>query len=284
MTASFETRPSGTAIAKKARRSCTEAFVKMKPLFLSAAAISLALGFATFYVPNFQLSVFTPKDVPPASDIFARYSATRIISILVWTAVSAPVAVAVHRYILIGQITPGFFSFRPQYTKSFFFWGAGLQVIAALLTIPPSLLLVNKYLAIIGSLAAFAFATLYLIVILHLAMIFPAVATEVPNAHWRIRIANSWKQMKGHSWLLIRAAIVAFSPWVFLYLVLWILFGGLRASQHHGDLQYSSRLGLALLIGSVRIPFVMLGAAVASWLYAWIRQQPSLDSSSGASA
>jgi hypothetical protein len=88
--------------------------------------------------------------------------------------------------------------------------------------------------------------------------------------------------MTGHSWLFVRAVIITFLPWVLVYLFFWVLFGGLRASQHHGDLQHSSRLGLALVLGGARIPFVILGAAVASWLYAWVRQEPSQSSSSGA--
>jgi len=48
MTASFETRPSGRAIAKNALRSSVEAFGHMKSLFLSATVVSLALDTRLF--------------------------------------------------------------------------------------------------------------------------------------------------------------------------------------------------------------------------------------------
>jgi len=177
-----------------------------------------------------------------------------------------------HRFILMGEITSGFLSFGPRHTKLFFLWAAVIRVIEVLLNDSSSLLI--KEHPLIGGLIDFGFGILGLIALVHLAMIFPAVATEVPSETWQARLGNSWKQMKGHSWLLVRAGIVAFLPWVLLYVVFWILFGGLHASEHQGDLQHSWRLGLAMLVGGAQIFFVVLGAALASWLYAWVRQQP----------
>jgi hypothetical protein len=154
----------------------------------------------------------------------------------------------------------------------FFLWAAGIRVIEVLLNDSSSLTV--KEHPVVGGLIGGILGILEVIALVHLAMIFPAVATEVPSESWQARVGNSWKQMKGHAWLLVRAGIVAFLPWILLYVVFWILFGGLRASQHHGDLQHSWRLGLALLVGGAQIFLVMLGAALASWLYAWVRQKP----------
>jgi hypothetical protein len=120
MTASFETRPSGTAIARRAWRSSVEAFGQMKPLFLSATVISLALGYATFHVPFFQSHIFK-SDTLLTPDIFATYTAIDLVSILAWTAVDAPVAVAMHRFILMGQTTSGFSHLVRAIQNCFFF-------------------------------------------------------------------------------------------------------------------------------------------------------------------
>lgn len=240
----------------------------MKPLFLSATALAVALGIATFYVPYLKFYVFTPKAVE--ADIFFGQMAGKLVSTLAWTVVAVPVAVAVHRFILMGQITHGFFSLNPRYTKIFSLWAVGLQLIRTLLTAPyTSIMEMNK---LIGSLILIAFSVLSLIVCIYSAMIFPAVATEASGEQWSLRIVKSWRQMNGHAWLFVRSVILAFLPLVLVYFVFWILFGGLHASLLAGDLSQSFRPGLSFAIGLVSIFSAMLGAAVLSWLYAWIGQ------------
>lgn len=273
MTPSFEIRPSGTQIAAKAWRSSFEAFGKMKLLFLTALAILLVFGLAVYYVPYLQFYVFGPPARTLESGTLAIYLAVEVVCTLVFAAVAAPAAVAVHRYILTDRITTGSLSFGPRYTKAFFLWLAGMQMMLALLNVP--LFSIPEESSFASVLVMFAVAILGVVISIRLIMVFPAIATEVPSEHWRARLGQSWKQMKGHSWLLARAAIIAFLPLISVNVILWVLFGGLREAPDHGDLQYWSQLGLGLSFGIIKLAGIVLGAAVVSWLYAWVRQQPS---------
>jgi hypothetical protein len=110
----------------------------------------------------------------------------------------------------------------------------------------------------------------------HLAMIFPAVAIEAGADDWQSRIAQSWRQMQGNAWLLIRAGIVAFLPVIILWVIvaIWMVLLGVIARGVVGpiaSLGLFPRLWLNAALAVITVLSIALGAALASWTYAWIR-------------
>jgi hypothetical protein len=107
-------------------------------------------------------------------------------------------------------------------------------------------------------------------------MIFPAVAIEAGADDWQSRIAQSWRQMQGNAWLLIRAGIVAFLPVIILWVIvaIWMVLLGVIARGVVGpiaSLGLFPRLWLNAALAVITVLSIALGAALASWTYAWIR-------------
>lgn len=247
MVASFTQKPSGTEIAKRAWNSTFSAIRVMPMLFLSAA---LGAVFAAVILAGLAYAA-----QPLAFFIVLG-------NVLAWSALGAPVAVAVHRFILLDESTPGLLSYAPHHTRAFFLWLFALQVAAEILN------------AIGTAQILLRLVTLVVIVIasVNLAMIFPAIATDVPCDHWQARLRQSWDRMQGHFWLFFRASIITFLPflgvWVLIVAVAAIM-GAIMRATGFSPLAGLIGLWVAVAIGVMMIFFVALGAAVASWMYLW---------------
>jgi hypothetical protein len=267
----FERRPSGSGISERAWQSSFRAFRGMPALFVSAVVLSVALEFAIFYVPQFRNTVFPPKEMPSSwtAGLFLFFIDAVWSAIL--GAISATVAVAMHRLILLDQLTSGIFSFVPRYTRQFVVWAVALGLASDIVNHLDFIFQKSGVVDAISFLGSVAL----LIVTFHLAMIFPAVATEVPAENWKARIVKSWNQMRGHCWLLFRATFIAFLPMLILFGVVWWAFGGLQAARQGGDLRDTTLPILAVARGLVQIFSVAVLAAVASWVYVWVQRQPS---------
>src|SRR3954470_7591082 len=95
----FESRPSGNEISRRAWRSAMSAIGAMPRLFVAAGLIFTILEFTTFYTPQFGWTIFPPRD-RLAWNASLQYLAIDMLWAAIRSAVSAPIAVAVHRYIL----------------------------------------------------------------------------------------------------------------------------------------------------------------------------------------
>jgi hypothetical protein len=268
MTTPFDSRPSGTAIARRSWASLYRAVPAMAPLFLAAIALSEILTLLTFGEPHVA-RVLLPRNGSPLTQAnLASYTVTTIATTIAWAAIAAPVAVAMHRFILLDRTTKGTLSWRPSYTRSFFVWLVISRLLFTLATIP------KMATASMGReiLIQLPTSALLLFIYVHLAMIFPSVATEVPATNWRARIAGSWNDMRGNFWLMVRAGIVTFLPIFIAFIALEIaalIFIGLPTASATAN---PMPLGLVLTLGLFQSLGIALGAAVASWTYAWIRQ------------
>jgi hypothetical protein len=271
MTAGFDQRPTGTQIAKHSWTSLGEALGAMPSLFISAIAIAVVLALVTFVEPHSFRAVLVPGARADIGTVVVHLAVTLAITV-VWAAAAAPVAVATHRFILLDRTTSGIISWSPAYTRSFFLWTVALRLVTTGII---SIIVLALPSVMAGLLLAVAEIAL-LVILIHVAMIFPAVATEVPSEGWQARIAKSWNEMRGNSWLLVRAAIIAFLPLVLGFILLEVIFfRQLGAGLGNAAEPFNSvRLIVALVIGFLEMPGVALGAALASWMYAWIRQQP----------
>ena len=265
--ASFEERPTGSIIASRSWQSFFLALRVMPRLFISAIILSAILAVIAFFVPA---AILKHAHIAPGSTSF--YVAVSIGLIILSSAIAAPLAVAMHRLVLLDQVTLGVISLGPRHTRLFFVWMTVLQLAyrasdAMLMPFKNSLLFYNLLLIVS--------AIVMTVVSIHLAMIFPAVATEAPSENWRIRMAKSWRQMHGHSWLFFRAAVLAGMPLVLAGLAIvipCIIFEETYGSLHNEYLFHLSPLYGDVLSAAVQPLIVALGAAIASWLYAWVQQ------------
>jgi hypothetical protein len=277
MVASFTQRPTGTEIAKHAWNSTVSGIRAMPALFLAAFFVAIILSLALTFMRPDRLAGFGHFPT-------LRAVAIATASILAWSALTAPVAVAMHRFVLLGQTTSSVLSFAPRHTKLFFLWAAALQLVYDTAQ-GISGLLYPHYFAVFRLVAIVA----VVIVSVHLAMIFPAVAIEDGTDDWQARINRSWRQMQGNSWLFIRAGIVTFLPVIIFWLVVIIamLFFGFIARGIMGTAEPFSllpRLWFSAVLAVVAIFSIALGAAVASWTYAWTRSNGQAQSAQTATS
>lgn len=247
MPALYSHPPTGTEIAKRAWNSAFAAMRAMPMLFGSAA---LGAVFAAAIIAGLS---YLAQPLPTEALV-------NLVNILAVSALGAPVAVAMHRFILLDQLSPDLLSYAPAHTRVFFVWLLIFQVAASILSA-------------IGSVFFLLRIATFLIILIgsvDLAMIFPAIATDVPAADWQGRLRQSWERMQGHFWLFIRASIVTFLPalGIFLLVIGAATLMGLLARALIFPAWFVG-LWAVIAIGPMMIAFIALGAAVASWMYLW---------------
>jgi hypothetical protein len=265
MEASPHARPTGAGLAEKAIASAIETWTKMKPLVISAALASGVVG-AIFSIPAYGFG----SGVEPARLWITLLQAP------FQAAIGAPLAVAVHRLVLKGEVTPGFISLNRPYQWLFFVWLCAFALVQFAVV----------GVRLVSGLAALIFAAGWFIFFIKSALIFPAIAIEAPSGNWRERIDISWKQMDGNFWLLFRALIVSFLPLIIatvLGVIAGILVGIILAIGGAGTVV--EMLVMRVIITAVVQPAsVMLAAGVASWLYLWVIDNPTAQAQSAQTA
>jgi hypothetical protein len=240
--------------------SVRDAFLSMKPLFLSAAAASVFLTAVTFYAPHF---------------LGQRAGALAALPvILLRLLIVAPVAVAVHRFILLGERTSGIISLRPSYTRRFALWLLLFTLVGFGIVLFGSGLALMSFLGVAGKLSFIAIAVASLFFSILFVLVFPAIAVEEQSAGWRDRLSASWRRMDGHFWLFFGLSIVTVLPVFVLVMVTGMAVGILDVVAFHAR-PGTAPFDFALLILSnlSEILTAMLGAAVASRFYAHFRDQ-----------
>lgn len=266
----FETRPSGTRIAKSAWSSVMDAVETMPTLFLSAMILGALLSVATFGFPLYFRALAGHGRPGDSTAAVGLHLSAQFVSTLAWAAIAAPVAVAMHRLILLTERKDGVLSIGARHTRLFFVWLVAIRLVWALAEAAASLpqnVGARALSMVVVALIAIVFS-------IYLAMIFPAVATDVPSENARARIKTSLDLMNGNFWLFVRAAIVTFLPIIVASGLLEFLF--LRQIILSVDkAQMPGALGLvaAALLGCLSVFSAALGAAIASWLYAWAQSK-----------
>jgi hypothetical protein len=257
-------RPTGAGLAEIAIASAIETWTKMKPLVLSAAVASGIVG-AIFSIPVYGLG----------SEIEPSRLWINLLQAPFQAAIGAPLAVAVHRLILKGEVTPGIISLNRPYQWLFFVWLCAFALAQFALA---GAMGVSRFLG-------FIFAIGWFIFFIKSALIFPAIAIEVPSGDWRERLRTSWKQMDGNFWLLFRALLISFLPLILAFVLVIIgaiLLGIILTLGGAGTVGI---LAMRLIMTAVIQPAgVMLAAGVASWLYLWVRDNPAAQTQSAQTA
>jgi hypothetical protein len=178
--------------------------------------------------------------------------------------VVTPAAIAVHRFVLLGECATKYRlePSEPRFRRFFFF-----VVVVQLITAIPLALAHLAHNNIPGSLGAalalllvaVTFASLFLV--LRLLLLFPAFAVDAPGAAW----TNALQDTKGHAWRMLLIVIVTGIPLValvmFVSAALHYILSGLGA-------EVLSRMVASVLQAIKSILTVVPYAALASRMFA----------------
>lgn len=157
----------------------------------------------------------------------------------------APVAIAVHRYVLLGEITETYFPDPASARfRRFFLFGVLLEAIWLPATLSNGLL----------SLLLFCLAVFFGA---RLIMLFPAVAIDGHGAN----LSGAWRTSSGHFWRIFATVVLSMLP-------VLLIFAPARG--------YLGEAGIVL--GALLVPFgvviaTFVAPALASHLYRWLVQR-----------
>jgi hypothetical protein len=170
-----------------------------------------------------------------------------------------PFLIAVHRFILLDQVT-GQYALAPQEPRFFRFFGWSL-VITSLSLFPAAM---QSWLGVLGSPEAFTGILTLVIMVLcffvtfRLTILFPAIAIDAPGA----TAANAYADSKGNVWRIFFIFFLTILPFVLLALGLFFL-GLISTSRDISPLRIAGQI-LTAIIG---VPAYALFVAVASRLF-----------------
>lgn len=215
MTEAETGRPDAIDSAVKAWRDAFVALAKMPVVFGLATLAMIALNAIGLW-----LLPFDATKTPGFSAQLLGFAFGLVQGFLI-----TPVAIAVHRYVLLGDITQGYLlnPSDPRFLR-FFIFTVAFQILVG---IPSTLMSLSSVVlggagALVLGVVAFALFIVAAIVALRALILFPAVAVDAPGADWR----NAMADTKGHTWrvffVMVVASLPAFAVQLPLYfLLLW---------------------------------------------------------------
>src|SRR5215216_2007617 len=139
---------------------------------------------------------------------------------VVWAVLLTPIVIAVHRFVILGEVTSGYgLDIGEPAFRLLFIWLFGLKVFSGL---PYTLLGVLQALGFSPQVTAIPFAVALIIVIavaLRLTILFPAIAVDAPSATARHAFADT----KGQVLRILAIFLLALVPWIAAVIVITIL-------------------------------------------------------------
>jgi hypothetical protein len=193
----------------------------------------------------------------------ASHTVDSMLKLLVYEAIQAfvmtPYAIAVHRFIILGEITT---SYRIPLTeprfRRFFGWSLALVVLTNVPTALDALLAGSTISDIIlGVVLGFA----VMVLTIRTTILFPAVAVDAPGADWRHAIADT----SGHAWDIFLILFVGTLPFLIV------------ASAGRAILQGSLADDAVIAFGAFDAIVGLVGwtlvVVIASRVYQWIGAQ-----------
>jgi hypothetical protein len=185
-------------------------------------------------------------------------------------------AVATHRFILLDESRPKI----RRNTARFFLWLVFVLAILVLLDVMRSLERAAMPDSGLTVMIGGAIWIVKLVVAIHFAPLFPPVALGENAGGWRKRIAASWARMEGNFWLFLTGDLVALFPFIVaLAIVAIVSIGfeefGMARGQRLMPAPHLWVWTVSIFRDFLEFPMFMVQAAIASWLYAWVRQTPA---------
>lgn len=201
-----QTRPSTIGWAVTAWRDAFAA--------LSAMPVAIGVAIAAVLALNAVSVPLIPRGASESAG-----TGTEIVSIaigLVQGFLLTPVAIAVHRFVLLGE-RAGSYLLEPRNPRfqRFFMFAVLIQLI---LSVPSVLMGIATRMSGVGAavtgLAVFVLFVMAAILSLRTVILFPAVAIDARGAEW----GNALRDSKGHSWTLLFIVIAVGIPIVVVYM------------------------------------------------------------------
>jgi hypothetical protein len=179
----------------------------------------------------------------------------------------APVAVAVHRNVILNDVPKQARDVLHRRVLLFACWLFGLQLFSSADELAALVFgtIDNRFLIVVYYVVVF-------VVSLRCALIFPAVAVEAPSDNWRERFKESWSQTRGHFWRLFFVTVLTAFPLVLIAFV--VVFGVVLTLLDTSIVGPIALLPLALFGALSEVTAIALGAGVASWIYLWALDHP----------
>jgi hypothetical protein len=177
-----------------------------------------------------------------------------------------PYFIAVHRFIIRDEATPGY-RLRPGEPRfqKFFGWSLILLASANVFAIfPPFLSLLPSRVGaapigfIVGAALNLFLMVLLLWAWLRLTIVFPAIAVDAPSANWRSVMADT----RGYAWRIFLIELLAGLPFLAMIVVVAIVFVGYRIERE--------TIALGAIGTVLELPYTTLMIVIASRLYQWL--------------
>ena len=240
--------------------------------FLALALINLL---PQLLIPEAQLAGLKPGVDPKSAAALSSLVQTGsigLVSALVTSLALTPLAIAIHRFILLGETTS---SYRVELGKSRFRRFALYTFLLNLIALTPAIfgilfLVAVRWVpavaaALLGlgiAVVSFAAAIVLIVLLVRLTLLFPAVAVDAPLAGWN----RALDQSKGHFWQILGALLLT----SFLGILVFIAAALVQAIgwflMRHGHLA-SGTLVFGVVRAAVNVLAATVAVAAASLLY-----------------
>lgn len=219
-------------------------------------ALSTLVAAVAVDAMNAGLAQFLLHGAPTAAEAIAA----RLVEIGTWQLIWASCAIAVHRFVLLGEAADRYIWQTPAQFWRFF---DRLMVIQLTTQLPTLILASSPGFPGLNMALIYVFGIVGIVVALRSMLLFPAVAVDAPGIGWR----NAWRDTRGQGWRLLRVSLCLAVPILPVYLVafaLGIMVFGLSAlvtplSPGSLGLGFVLQVGIVASIGAT--------AAAASRLY-----------------
>ena len=261
-------RPGTGTIIRQALRSNGQAFAKMPLLFASAYGGLLLLAYLEprlGYDP--AASALAPHNHSAVAVIVS--SCAEFTVYLLSTLCLAPVAVAVHRFVILGETTKGVISPLPAHTQLFAFWLLVLEAVRIAVSLPGALTAFGNAGGLIAGLIAFVgagVAIALVVVTVKLALMFPAIAIDSPDAGFLARARLSWQRSKGHAWYIFWCeTLVSLTVAVPGLLILYVM--RIHADPHASFAVQERHFPGVVVFALLTVAATASAAAAISWIY-----------------
>jgi hypothetical protein len=173
---------------------------------------------------------------------------------LVQTLLATPLLIGVHRFIVLGETTPGYvLDLRAYRVEAYVLFWAALSTAAMV----PTFLLSER--STEAALVGWVFLVVVMVAGLRLSLLFPAIAVDAPGATWPRALADS----RGHGWRIFLTGLGALLPFASVGTLLHQVVGQAAPWSFAATV-------LTLVDTVIGLISLILFAAVSSRLYQWI--------------
>jgi len=185
-----------------------------------------------------------------------------------------PIIIAIHRFIILDDVTPGYVldPAEPGFMP-FFGWLVALSLLTTLVfSVPELAMALGGSVLLATGIEVVALAAV-LIVVMRLTILFPAIAVGAGNANAKAALADT----KGHAWKIFAIFLLVLLPVAVVSLaVSWLLGPGIRNT--------GSPLAVAnlIVIAVMQTAVTFLCAAIASRIFEKYADHVSLGSADAA--